>query len=290
MSIAKKLIKAVPVTAVPLSWLGSQLADRHVRKVIRAIARSPYEQGAAITHAMKNLNAPLQGDEQADILKIESLRTQYAGSTELLVDGTLGEGGLHDKDRTIQEVIAVSKPPRPALFLYMLVRALRPEKVLELGTNMGVSSAFIASALLRNGKGSIHTLEASPYRIRWAQRMHKELGLSNVQYTRGLFADTLPSVLADMETVDLAFIDGHHQYQPTLDYYNMIRAYADKKTVFIFDDIRWSEGMKKAWSELQEDEHTGLAVDLNTVGLTTLRRDDIQGDYIMDELFPLMNT
>ena len=53
----------------------------------------------------------------------------------------------------------------------------------------------------------------------------------------GLFADTLEQVLQESEPIDYAFIDGHHLYQPTLDYFNMIWGYARDKAIFVFDNI-----------------------------------------------------
>ena len=47
-----------------------------------------------------------------------------------------------------------------AEFLYALVRALKPRNVLELGTGLGLSGFFIASALKANGdEGTLMSLE-----------------------------------------------------------------------------------------------------------------------------------
>ena len=97
------------------------------------------------------------------------------------------------------------------------------------------------------------TLDASAYRQRLAKEIHANLGLDNISYVTGLFTDTLQPTLTDMGTVDLAFIDGHHQYQPTLDYLEEILKFSTPDTVFVFDDIRWSEGMKQAWDEIRAD-------------------------------------
>jgi predicted O-methyltransferase YrrM len=51
----------------------------------------------------------------------------------------------------------------------------------------------------------------------------------------------------------MVFIDGHHQYQPTLDYFEMIYPKCNKNEIIIFDDILWSTGMRRAWEELKQD-------------------------------------
>jgi hypothetical protein len=52
-----------------------------------------------------------------------------------------------------------------------------------------------------------------------------------------------------------------------LDYFEAILPFASVDCVFVFDDIRWSDGMKRAWSELQEDDRFGLVVDVGSVGV-----------------------
>lgn len=45
---------------------------------------------------------------------------------------------------------------------YALVRALRPQLVVETGTDKGLGSVVLASALLRNGQGRLVTLDVNP--------------------------------------------------------------------------------------------------------------------------------
>jgi predicted O-methyltransferase YrrM len=85
-----------------------------------------------------------------------------------------------------------------------------------------------------------------------AQDLHQQLGLDNISYKQGLFIDTLASSLEEAGPVGMAFVDGHHQYQPTLDYFDSIWNRSVDDTVFIFDDIRWSEGMKRALERLAQ--------------------------------------
>ena len=154
------------------------------------------------------------------------------------------------------------------MFLYLLTRAFSPGKVLELGTNLGISSAYIGAAMKTcQNNGILLTLDASPYRQRLAKEVHHSLGIENVEYIQGFFSDTLKPALDKLQSVDLAFIDGHHQYQPTLDYFEQIYKYSTPNTVFIFDDIRWTPGMKNVWAKIQADERLGLVIDLYSVGL-----------------------
>ncbi len=155
--------------------------------------------------------------------------------------------------------------------LYRIIRELRPKQVIELGTNVGISAAYIAAALKENGDGGrIITLDSSQYRQALARSLHASLGLDNVTYVQGLFSDTLKQTLAENPPCDLVFIDGHHQYEPTLKYYNQVLEHCSDHAVLVFDDIRWSDGMKKAWRHIQADQRFELVVDLQSVGLCAL--------------------
>lgn len=178
--------------------------------------------------------------------------------------------GPFDRGVTESSACAVSKSPQQAAVLASIVRHFAPNCAVELGTNVGISSAYIGSAM----DGTLITLEASESRQALARQLHATLGLKNVKYALGLFQDTLQGVLQELGSVDFAFIDGHHQFQPTLDYFESIVGFAKPGAVFVFDDINWSDGMKQAWSQLRSDKRFGLVVDLWTVGVCVLGASD----------------
>jgi predicted O-methyltransferase YrrM len=170
-----------------------------------------------------------------------------------------------------------------ALLLFSLARTTKPLHVLELGTNVGISSAYLGAALKANGqKGRLTTLEVSPYRLRLAKEVHRNLGIDNISYVKGLFVDVLRPALADLGSVDLAFIDGHHQYQPTLAYFEEIFGFSSPGAVFVFDDIRWSDGMRRAWSRIQADDRLGLIVDLYYLGICARRQPENSQRFVSD--------
>lgn len=262
-----------------LDFLGPAAKDR-LRSAFRGLvapydagvrgrlAAAPHPQAAALAAAIRAVREPLPVAEQRWIDAIEAGRARLVARQDPLVDGTAGQPGPYDAGLTVAGAAVNSKSPVSARLLYALIRAFRPRTVLELGTNSGISSAYQAAALQVNGDGGrLVTLEGSPYRVRVARELHAGLGLDDVAYVQGLFTDTLPGALREMGTVDLAFIDGHHQYQPTLDYFDAVWAHAGPATLFVFDDIRWSRGMRDAWARLRVDPRLGLSVDLGSMGI-----------------------
>jgi predicted O-methyltransferase YrrM len=234
----------------------------------------PSPEGEKIFRVLREFRKQLPVSEAIMIKKIEAERDRLLNQHAPLVDGSLGNGGLYDREVTISAACKVSKSSNQCLLLYKLVRIFQPQTVIELGTNVGISSAFQAAALSVNGKeGRLITLEASPYRLKLAKELHQAVGLKNVSYVKGLFSETLSSVLNEIGSVDCAFIDGHHKYLPTMEYLNAIWKHAKPSTLFIFDDIRWSEGMERAWSEIQKDHRFEIAVDLNSMGICIASQD-----------------
>jgi predicted O-methyltransferase YrrM len=193
--------------------------------------------------------------------QIEHWRADLLQDNSLLVDGSEGPAGIYDEGQTVADACRVSKPKASARLLHSLAAEYRPENVLELGTNVGISSAYLAAAGCR-----VTTLEASPYRLRLAKGLHGRLGLQ-LEYVQGLFTDTLAKTLAALPPVQMAFVDGHHQYEPTLRYFEAIAEKAAPNCVFIFDDIRWSDGMRRAWKELKANPDFQTVADLGDMGV-----------------------
>jgi len=278
-------LKKIPVIR-PLAKAGYHLALRMSDwYVLQRLSHISYSPGRQLAGVFKQLKQPLPQDERDFIAKIEQQRQLLSQRQPPLVDGSLGPGGLYDENVSIQAACGVSKPPRPLLLMYLLLREFKPLNVIELGTNLGISSAYLAAALKFNAQGGkLTTLEASPYRLRLAREVHQKLALENIIYVEGLFSQTLPNTLSQTNPVDCSFIDGHHQYQPTLDYFQMIGEHSTNNALLLFDDIRWSDGMKRAWSEIQTAAEVSCAVDLSSMGICLYCRDPLPRRYIFPPL------
>lgn len=274
-----ELIEQIPFAdRVYTKW-----CDQTNRRTLKQLEDNPYSRGGQIAQALRAFQEKLHESDRDWVEKIESERKHLLSCQEPLVDGSLGEAGLYDKNKTIEQACSVSKPPKQALQLFLLTRFIRPSNVIELGTNVGISSACIAAAMKLNGQeNKLVTLDASPYRQRLAKEIHRHLGLDNVSYIKGLFADTLKPSLMELNSIDLAFIDGHHQYQPTLDYFEEILQFSTPDAVFVFDDIRWSDGMNKAWSRIRSDNRLGLIVDMSILGVCVRRQPEIPQRFVFN--------
>lgn len=174
--------------------------------------------------------------------KIEQYRKRLGRSTSTveLIDG---------RTRKLGRVAQVS--PVWGRRLFRLIRMAQPQRCLELGTSSGFSAAYQAAALDLNGSGRLITLEGAPAVAQLAVQNLAALALS-ADVIPGLFKDTLDGALELLEEVDYAFIDGHHDEHATLRYLDQIAPYLTSGAVVVFDDIRWSRGMRRAWAKIRK--------------------------------------
>ncbi len=172
--------------------------------------------------------------------------------------------------RSIGEVQAFSVPPHQGLALHALVRDARPSICVELGTCLGVSSAYIASALDLNGRGRLITVEGGKDLSRVASINFSRLGLANTRFVTGRFTDVLPELLPEVGPIDLAHVDGHHDASATKDYFHLILEYTAPEAIMVFDDIRWSRDMRDSWHSLRSHPRVTCSLDLFTFGICVI--------------------
>jgi predicted O-methyltransferase YrrM len=157
-----------------------------------------------------------------------------------------------------------AKSKKMAQLLFRIVNFYQPQTILELGTSLGISTAYMAMA---NPQARIITAEGSAAIAAQAKRNFQSLQCNNIQQVTGNFDDTLPELLSANPQLDLAFIDGNHRYEPTVRYFNQLLPHLHANSILIFDDIHWSAGMEQAWEAVKENQSVMLSIDLFFIGL-----------------------
>lgn len=161
------------------------------------------------------------------------------------------------------------QPASHAQALFRLIDYVRPENILELGTSLGITSAYLASVA---AKTKVWTLEGAPEIARIAKEVFDVLNLGNVKVIQGNFDDQLNMVLQEMGNVDVAVMDGNHRYDPTIRYFNEISPFLHDDSVVILDDIHWSAEMERAWNEISRNPKVTLSLDFFHFGVLFFRK------------------
>jgi predicted O-methyltransferase YrrM len=162
--------------------------------------------------------------------------------------------------------------------LFNLVSYKQPSNILELGTGLGISTLFMG---LGNAESTIYTMEGCEEKTEYAQKLIFENGLENVHFVNGTFKNELPNVLDKMGQVDLVFIDGDHQYNSTLKYFEQVYPFIGNDTVVILDDLRWSKGMEKAWEEIKASKKVSVTLDIFQFGIVFFKKELSKQNFII---------
>ncbi len=163
--------------------------------------------------------------------------------------------------------------------LFRLVNFYKPKTMLEMGTSLGISTIYQASAA-QNAK--FISLEGDPQIAKLANYHLEEMKIKNVDLRVGKFEDTMHLALNDLGKLDYVFVDGNHRLKPTLDYFESLLEFAHNETVFVFDDIHWSEEMESAWEKIKAHPRVTISIDLFHMGVVFIRKEKkVKEHYIL---------
>jgi predicted O-methyltransferase YrrM len=188
-------------------------------------------------------------EERAWAARIEARRSELP---RLIADAGAPERDYAERLAEATEAARwMSLPPVWGRFLMRLVRELAPRSCLELGTAFGLSAAYQAAALELNGEGGIVSLDQGALTEIAGPRL-RTLGLGDrVELIGGMIEHTLATALDRAAPVDFAFLDADHTEEGTLFAFDAIAPHLAAGAVVVFDDVNWTDGMRRAWSAIE---------------------------------------
>lgn len=204
---------------------------------------------------------------------IELVRSKQLLDNRVIEVTDLGAGSkkLDSNKRKVSEIAKYSlKSPKHAQVLFRIANYFQFKTILELGTSLGVTTSYLAKA---DKRAKIISFEGCSNIAKIARQNFKTLGINNVELIEGNFDDTFPNKLRELDQVDAIFFDGNHRYEPTMRYFHQALEKKHEQSVFIFDDIYWSDEMLKAWEEIKNHPDVTLTIDLFQIGLVFFKQD-----------------
>lgn len=237
-----------------LEATGDDIALQIAEAMRDAFNRQPSERELEFISRIENIRSRLNAsDEQLEITDYGANAQSTNGS---IVYRTLGEVSLSS-----------SKPKRWSMLLFYLIERLMPQRCLEFGTCVGVSTMYQSAALTLNGSGTIVTMEGAQSLAAVAQKNFAELECKNIVSVVGKFTEVLDSIIEQHQPFDFVFIDGHHEGNATIAYFEKLLPSVSRNAVIIFDDIHWSSSMKDAWKKIITHRRVKHAADLYQLGI-----------------------
>ena len=204
---------------------------------------------------------------------IEAIRYKLLKQKGEIEVTDLGAGSavIKTNRRALNDIARSSlKPKKFSQLLYRMVNHYHPKTILELGTSFGITTSYLSAA---DPDAKVYTIEGSAAIAAVAHINFNRIDLKNIELINGGFNDVLPGLLARLKTIDLAFIDGNHRKEPTLDYFQQLLQHTGPDSILIFDDIHWSVEMEEAWSSIQQHPSVLLTIDLFFIGIVFFNPD-----------------
>ncbi len=212
---------------------------------------------------------------------IEQQRKSLLADIRKIQITDFGAGSLIKPSRTRKVSDIARHSAKAAKFgklLHRLVLFFKPGVILDLGTSLGVTTAYLASAA---PQGQVYTFEGCPATADIAKETFTKLHLPNIRLLQGNMDETLPALLEEVNKVDFVFLDGNHRLEPTLRYFNLCLQKAHEQSVFIFDDIHWSAEMREAWWQVKAHPQVLLTIDLFFIGLVFFRNKQPKQHFVL---------
>jgi predicted O-methyltransferase YrrM len=156
-----------------------------------------------------------------------------------------------------------------ARLCYAVVRATRPQVVVETGVGFGVTSTFLLRALARNGMGELHSIDRPAPVVgapRWVGYLVPEDLRGRWKFHEGASLDVLPRLLKTLGPVDMFLHDSRHTYRNILGELRLVEPRLSSRAVVMADDIernvafeRWLVGRSvRLGRVLREEGKPGL--------------------------------
>ena len=167
-------------------------------------------------------------------------------------------------------------PIKRQQLLFRISNYFQPRNILELGTSLGLGTV---AQSLGSSSANIITIEGCPNTAKVAKQQFEKYELQNVDLRVQNFDDFLNN--DDTSNYDLVYIDGNHNKEKTIQYFNTLLEKVHNDTLFIFDDIYWSKAMTEAWETICKNTKVTVSIDSFYWGFAFFRKEQKKEHFII---------
>lgn len=168
------------------------------------------------------------------------------------------------------------KSKRLDRLIFRITQQLQPENIIEIGTNIGVTTGYLAMA---SPESNIFTLTDNPETARIAYQNFQKLELKNVEIRVGYVDELFPELLGEMSSVELVCINEKHSGKTTIKYFEACLPKVHENSLIIVDGIYWSPEMKDTWAAIKIHPQVTVTVDLFWIGLVYFKTDQAKEHF-----------
>lgn len=207
--------------------------------------------------------------------EIETIRKECISSHEVILKTDFGNGA-GSEDQSVYAV-PLNKLARRSLTsarharrLSRAARFMNSERILELGTSLGITTAYLS---ISHPNAKVTSLEGCPELCKIARAHLLRLGITNAEIMEGRFEETLGPCIQNTGKLDFVFIDGNHRKEAMLAYFNQCLPYMNHNSLMIFDDIYLNPETEAAWEMIRQHPSVRISLDLFFSGWLFFRQE-----------------
>ena len=222
-------------------------------------------------HSLDNIHSPFVFNLTTEVIRVNTIFHEFKSIENIRkkLSKNNQKINIQNSNQIIKKKISYiakhsAKSPKQAQLLFRLIKYFQPTSMIELGTSLGISAMYQAMAAPQI---KLTTIEGNLQLIKIAEKNVQELGLKNIELIHENFDDILPTVVNTINQADYVFFDGNHQKDATINYFNLFLNKMHNETIFIFDDIHWSDGMEEAWELIKSNNRVTVTIDLFFMGI-----------------------
>ncbi len=165
-----------------------------------------------------------------------------------------------------------------AELLFRIVRYFQPESILEIGTSLGLATSALS---LGNPNSKIISLEGCAQTQLQCQLQLQKFNIKNVNLINTEFSSYLKSFDFRLSTFDFIYIDGNHSLKATINYFELLLPTITNDSVWIFDDIHWSQEMENAWEIIKNHPKVKVTIDTFQWGIVFFRTEQEKEHFVI---------
>jgi predicted O-methyltransferase YrrM len=219
-------------------------------------------------------NIPISQSDQ-EILSKQFKRLESNNNSIQVTDYGAGSK-IMGTERKINSIFKNSRSnEKYARLLYQLSRFYKPKRILELGTSLAWGTLHLH---LGHPETIIETVEGCPQTYAAAKELFP-VQSENVIFHNERFDEFFENL--DTQSYDLIFIDGNHKGDALISYIELLKEHAHNDTIWILDDIRWSDDMWKAWEAILHQSKFNLTIDLGRMALAAFRKQQEKEHFML---------
>lgn len=210
---------------------------------------------------------------------LKQYRKTLKKDTSSITMTDLGQGskvfkGLERKVSQVAKNAGITKKRQKLLF--RIASYFQCETILELGTSLGLGTIALS---VSNKYAYVHTVEGCPNTLKKAEEYFHRFGLQNITAHQKTFKE----FLSEEKPIkyDLIFLDGDHNGERTLAYFEALLPYVHNDSVIVFDDIYWSKDMTLAWQKIAGHERVTVSIDTFQWGLVFFRKEQSKQHFVI---------